>query len=109
MYVTLLSSALDVWDTGIDDESLLDHVRRCRAALPSGNPVAGSDSVTALAAEVACDRALVCFAARQGIDVAPKNFTQRRSERDRLELELAGHGVDLRETPHAGRTTQGDT
>ena len=35
MYVSLLSGALDLWDTDLDDEALLDYVRHCRAALPA--------------------------------------------------------------------------
>ena len=41
MYVTLLSGALDVFDTDLDDDALLDHVRQCRAALPAQNLGAG--------------------------------------------------------------------
>ena len=108
MYVTLLSGALEVWDTDLDYETLLHHVRDCRAALPSENPVVRADSTTALAAEVACDRALVCLAARHGIDVTPKNFTQPTIERDRLEREIARLGVDLKEVPVDRRTGPGD-
>ena len=108
MYVTLLSGALEAWDTDLDYEILLDHVRDCRAALPSGDPGVGADSTTALAAEVAYDRALVCLATRHGIDVTPKNFTQPRIERDRLEREIAHLGVDLREAPVDCRSGPGD-
>jgi hypothetical protein len=41
MYVTLLSGALDLFDTDLDDDALLDHVRQCRAALPAHNLGAG--------------------------------------------------------------------
>ncbi len=99
MYVTLLSGALDLWDTDLDDETLLDHVRNCRAALPSRNLGAGTCSATALAAEIAYDRALVWLAAQHGIDVTPRNFVHPKIERDRLELELVRRGVDLKEAP----------
>jgi hypothetical protein len=95
MYVTLLSGALDLWDVELDDDALLDHVRECRAALPARHPGSGVMSGTALAAEISYDRALVCLAAQCGIDVTPTNFTHPRIERERLEFELIGRGVDL--------------
>ena len=98
MYVTLLSGALDLWDVDLDDDALLDHVRECRAALPSRHPGSGVMSGTALAAEISYDRALVCLAAQYGIDVTPTNFAHPRIERERLEFELVAQGVDL-ETP----------
>ena len=98
MYVTLLSGALDLWDVDLDDDALLDHVRHCRAALPDRDLGAGVMSETALAAEISYDRALVCLAAQYGIDVTPTNFMHPRIERERLEFELFGRGVDL-ETP----------
>ena len=48
MYVTLLSGALDLFDTDLDDDALLDHVRECRAALPAHNLGAGVWSETAV-------------------------------------------------------------
>jgi hypothetical protein len=95
MYVTLLSGALDLWDVDLDDDALLDHVRHCRAALPAQDLGAGVMSETALAAEIAYDRALVCLAAQWSIDVTPKNFMHPRIERERLEFELVARGVDL--------------
>jgi hypothetical protein len=95
MYVTLLSDALDLWDVDLDDDALLDHVRHCRDALPALDLGAGVMSETALAAEIAYDRALVCLAAQCGIDVTPTNFMHPRIERERLEFELVGRGVDL--------------
>jgi hypothetical protein len=95
MYVTLLSGALDLWDADLDDDALLDHVRHCRAELPARDLGAGVMSGTALAAEIAYDRALVCLAAQHGIDVTPKNFAHPRIERERLEFELFRLSVDL--------------
>jgi hypothetical protein len=95
MYVTLLSGALELWDVDLDDDALLDHVRHCRAALPAQDLGAGVMSETALAAEISYDRALVCLAAQRGIDVTPTNFMHPKIERERLELELVGRGVDL--------------
>jgi hypothetical protein len=95
MYVTLLSGALDLWDADLDEDALLDHVRDCRAALPARDLGAGVMSETALAAEIAYDRGLVCLAVQCGMDVTPTNFVHPRIERERLELELARRGVDL--------------
>jgi hypothetical protein len=95
MYVTLLSGALDLWDADLDDDALLDHARDCRAALPARDLGAGVMSGTALAAEIAYDRALVYLAAQSGIDVTPTNFAHPRIERERLELELVLRGVNL--------------
>lgn len=88
MYVTVLSGALDQWDSDLDDEALLDYVHDCRAALPAQDLGAGMWSETALVAEVAYDRGLVCLAAQYGIDVSPRNFVHPKIERERLEFEL---------------------
>jgi hypothetical protein len=95
MYVTLLLGALDRWDADPDKDAVLDHVRHCRAALPTQDLGAGVMSEAALAAEIAYDRGLVRLAAHWGIDVTPTNFVHPRIERDRLELELVRRGVDL--------------
>jgi hypothetical protein len=95
MYVTFLSGALDAWDTDLSDEALLDYVRDCRAVLPSRDLGAGQMSESALVVEIAYDRGLVCLAAQEGIDVAPKNFVHPKIERERLEFELFRRGVDL--------------
>jgi hypothetical protein len=100
MYVTLLSGALDLFDTDLDDDALLDHVRQCHAALPTHNLGAGVWSETAVITEIAYDRSLVCLAARWGIDVTPTNFVHPKTERDRLELELQRRGVDLEASSH---------
>ena len=99
MYVTLLSGALNLFDPVLDDEALLDHVRGCRAALPAHDLGAGVWSETAVVAEIAYDRSLVCLAARWGIDVTPTNFVHPKIERERLELELERRGVDLDAAP----------
>jgi hypothetical protein len=95
MYVTLLSGALELFDTDLDDDALLDLVRECRAVLPAHDLGAGVWSETAVVAEIAYDRSLVCLAARWGVDVTPTNFVHPKIERDRLELELERRGIDL--------------
>ena len=82
-------------DADLDDDALVDHVRVCRAALPARDLGAGVMSETALSAEIAYDRALVCLAAQCGIDVTPTNFLHPKIERERLELELVRRGIDL--------------
>ena len=99
MYVTLLSEALDLIDSDLNDDALLDHVRQCRVALPTHNLGAGVWSETAVVTEVAYDRSLVRLAARWDIDVTPTNFVHPKIERDRLELELRARGVDLEDPP----------
>src|SRR3974390_3313839 len=42
------------------------------------------------------DRSLIHLASRHGVDVALGNFAHARIERERLELELATRGLDLR-------------
>jgi hypothetical protein len=96
MYVTVLSGALDRWDSDLDDEALLDYVRDCRAALPARDLEAGMPSESALVAEVGYDRGLVCLATRYGIDASPRDFAHPKIERERLEFELVTRNVDLR-------------
>src|SRR3984957_12805990 len=107
MNVTLLSGALDSFDTDLDDDALLDYVRRCRAALPNHNLGAGVWSETAVVVEIAYDRSLVCLAARWGIDVTPTNFVHPKIERDRLEIELKRRGVDLDASLHQPSDSEG--
>jgi hypothetical protein len=99
MYVTLLSGALELFDPLLDDDALLDHVRECRAVLPAHGLGAGVWSETAVVAEIAYDRSLVCLAARRGIDVTPIKFAHPEIERERLELELERRGVDVGAPP----------
>jgi len=95
MYVEILTQALKIWEPDLDEDALISHVRQCRAELPSRDLGAGVFSAEALAAEVSYDRALVCLAARCGIDVSPRRFVHPRIERDRLELQLNALGVEL--------------
>src|ERR1700722_20256759 len=100
MYVTLLSEALDLADTDVDDDALLDHVRQCRVALPSHNLGAGVWSETAVVTEIAYDRSLFRLAARWHIEFSLTNSVPPRMERDRLDLDLQPRGVDFKAPPH---------
>ena len=95
MYVEVLTQALEIWEPDLDDDALVKHVRKCRDELPIRDLGAGIYSAEALAAEVCYDRALVCLAARRGINVSPRSFAHPRIERDRLEVELIALGVAL--------------
>ncbi len=101
MHVSILSSAFEVFEPGLNDDALLEHVRRCRGALPTWELGAGIVSAEGLAVEIAYDRALVCLAARFGIDVSPFGFAHPKIERERLELALVEAGIDL-EAPPSG-------
>ena len=107
MYVEVLSGAMDRWDTELSGDALVDYLLSCRAALPAQDLGAGVLSEASLVAEVAYDRALITLAAEHGIDVAPRHFVHPRIERDRLEFELAGRGVDL-EVPVRDPNDSGD-
>ncbi len=95
MYVSVLSSALELFEPGLDDDALIEHVRKCRHALPPWDLGSGTYSAEALAVEIAYDRALVCLADRFGIDVTPAGFAHPKIERERLEFALLEVGVDL--------------
>lgn len=99
MYVSILSSAMELFEPELDDDALLSHVRQCRAALPTWGLGAGRYSAEAVAAEIAYDRALVCLADRLGIDVSPRGFAHPKIERERLELELIAIGVHVEDAP----------
>ena len=52
MYASILSGALELWDSDLEDEALVEYVRDCRQDLPDRDLGAGVWSETALAAEV---------------------------------------------------------
>lgn len=99
MYVSILSSALELFEPDLDDDALIAHVRECRIALPLWDLGAGTYSAEAVAIEIAYDRALVCLADRFGVDVSPRGFAHPKIERARLEFELMVAGIDLEATP----------
>ncbi len=97
MYVDLLSNALDDWTGELSDDDLVDHVLTCRSKMLSAVPRRGESTYSALAAEIAYDRALIKLCVAHDIDVVPQDFVFPSEERDRLEHALATAGVDLNE------------
>jgi hypothetical protein len=97
MYVEILSGVVKRDDPGTAEEDLLARLVACRAALPWRGLGSGVWSEEALVAEVTYDRALITFAARRGIDVAPHRFAHPQIERERLEAALLEQGIDLDE------------
>src|SRR3974390_1221977 len=65
---------------------------------PRRRPLAGRNERPrhALCRRSSYDRSLIHLASRHGVDVALGNFAHARIERERLELELATRGLDLR-------------
>lgn len=93
MYTHLLSSVFEDWVDELTGTSLVDYALICRVEMLSPRPP-GSASI-ALAAEIAYDRALIKLCTSQQIPVDVAAFARPRSERERLERELAAVGVDL--------------
>lgn len=97
MYVDLLSNALDDWIGELSDSDLVDHVLTCRSEMLSAVPRRGESTYSALAAEIAYDRALIKICLSNDIEVVPGDFVFPSEERDRLEHALASAGIDLNE------------
>ena len=95
MYVDLLSNALDDWIGELNDADLLNHVLICRFEMLSAVPRRGESTYSALAAEIAYDRALIKLCKAHSIDVSAQDFVFPSEERDRLELALSSVNVDL--------------
>jgi hypothetical protein len=64
MYVALLLNALDSWDEDLSDDALVEYVLACRAEMLSALPRRGESAYSALASEIAYDRALFKLCAR---------------------------------------------
>ena len=95
MYVELLTSALDEPIEDLEDDALADHALACRADFLRLGSHQGTSAYTALALEVAYDRALLQLCTARGIAVTSARFVHPKEERRRLELELAAAGIDL--------------
>ncbi len=70
MYVEILSSALDQWVTDLTGSDLIEYALICREELRAVSPPHGGSAYTALAAEIAYDRALIALCTERGIDAA---------------------------------------
>jgi len=93
MYTHLLSSIFEDWVDELTGAPLVDYALLCRTEMLA--PRDAASACIALAAEIAYDRALIKLCASQQIAVDVMGFSQPRSERERLERELAATGVDL--------------
>ena len=103
MYVDILSSALDEWVTDLTGPDLIEYALICREELRTVSPPGGGSAYTALAAEIAYDRALIALCTERGIDAHAASFSYPRSERRRIEATLRRQGVDF-DTPPMRRT-----
>lgn len=95
MYVALLVSALEDWDEDLSDDALVDYVLNCRIEMLSALPRRGESTYSALASEIAYDRALIKLCEAHDIEVVVAEFAHPREERDHLEHELGTAGYDL--------------
>jgi hypothetical protein len=95
MYADILSSALDEWVTGLTGSALIEYALLCREELRTVSPPQGGSAYTALAAEIAYDRALIALCTERGIDAHATSFAYPTAERKRIETILRGDGVDL--------------
>ena len=66
-------------------------------------PPRGGSAYTALAAEIAYDRALIALCTERGIDAHATSFAYPRAERQRIETVLNTNGLDL-DSPRKRRT-----
>jgi hypothetical protein len=95
MYVDILSSALDDWVSGLAGYELIEYALMCRDELRAVWPPGGGSAYTALAAEIAYDRALIALCTERGIDAHATSFAYPREERRRIEMVLKQSGLDL--------------
>jgi hypothetical protein len=95
MYVALLLTALNDWDEDLSDDALVDYVLACRVEMLSALPRRGESTYSALASEIAYDRALIKLCEAHDLKVVAENFAHPREERAHLENELGAAGYDL--------------
>ena len=95
MYAHILASALDDWVDELTGDALFDYTLVCRSEMLKPGDYEGDVALTALAVEVAYDRALIKLREAHGIDAIDVNFLHPREERTRLEEALAAAGLDL--------------
>jgi hypothetical protein len=99
MYVDILSTALDEWVTSLSGPDLIEYAVVCQRELLAATQSGGGSAYSALAAEVAYDRALIALCAERGIDAHAASFAYPGVERRRIETLLALDGVDLDAPP----------
>ncbi len=104
MYVDILSSSLDDWASALGGSDLIEYAVLCREELHVVSPSGAGSAYTALAAEIAYDRALIALCTERGIDAHATSFTYPRAERQRIETVLAHDGVDLDAPRQSTRT-----
>ncbi len=95
MYVQILSSALDEWVTDLTGQDLIEYAILCREELRAVAPPNGGSAYTALAAEIAYDRALIALCTEHGLDAHAASFAYPMAERERIESRLTEIGIDL--------------
>jgi hypothetical protein len=95
MYVALLFNALENWDKDLSDDELVEYVLTRRTEMLSALPRRGESTYSALASEIAYDRALIKLCEAHDLEVVAANFAHPREERDHLEHELGAAGYDL--------------
>lgn len=113
MYVEILSSALDEWVTDLTGPELVEYAVLCRDEVRAVTPPNGSSAYTALAAEIAYDRALIAICTELGIYAHATTFAYPIEERKRIEALLAHEGIDF-DSPQwrecrASESTRGDS
>jgi hypothetical protein len=96
MYVALLFSALEDWDEDLSDDALVEYVLACRVEMLSALPRRGESTYSALACEIAYDRALIKLCEAHDLEVVAANFAHPKEERAHLEHELGAAGFDLK-------------
>jgi hypothetical protein len=106
MYVDILSSALDDWVSGLAGYELIDYALMCRDELRAVGPPSRGSAYTALAAEIAYDRALIALCTERGIDAHATSFAYPREERRRIEVVLKQSGLDLDSPPQCQTSAQ---
>lgn len=95
MYVDMLTTALNGWESELCGSELVEYVIDCRKRLLVSGIGTSADADISLAAELAYDRALILLCRDLGIEVGPDGFASPFSERSRIEGVASAAGVDI--------------
>ena len=95
MYVQILSSALDEWVNDLTGPDLIEYAILCREELGAVAPPGRGSAYSALALEIAYDRALIALCTEHGLYAHATTFAYPIAERKRVESLLAEIGIDL--------------